>query len=66
MDEIILYSNHCPQCKVLEAKLKSNNIKFITVEDIDLMIAKGFKSMPMLQVGEDIMNYAQALQWVNQ
>lgn len=66
MSKIVLYSNHCPQCKVLESKLKSNNITFSTIEDIDLMIEKGFRSMPMLQIGDDILNYAEALQWVNQ
>jgi len=64
MESIILYSNNCPQCKCLEKMLKEKNIDFKEVNDIDLMLEKGFKSMPMLQVGEAIMKYVEALQWV--
>ena len=64
MQQIIFYSNHCPQCKVLEAKLKEKNITYQEVNDVDLMLEKGFRSMPMLEVNEDVMTYAQALRWL--
>lgn len=66
MSEVILYSNKCPQCRILEAKLKEKGIEYQEVNDIDLMLEKGFMSMPMLEVGETIMNFAQANNWVNE
>lgn len=63
--EIILYSNGCPQCKVLEAKLKQKGVIYKTINDIDVMIEKGFKSIPMLEIDNEIMTYAQALKWLN-
>lgn len=62
--EVILYSNHCPQCRVLESKLKQKGVEYQEVNDIDLMLEKGFKSMPMLEADEDVMTYAQALKWL--
>ena len=64
--EVILYSNHCPQCRVLEAKLKQNNIEYQNINDIDLMLEKGFKSMPMLEVDGVIMNFAQSNTWIKE
>lgn len=63
---VILYSAGCPMCKMLETKLKQKNIEFETVSDKDIMIAKGFKSMPMLEVDGDIMVVKDALRWVNE
>ena len=65
MEKVILYSNGCPQCRVLKYKLKEKKIQFEEVSDIDYMVKKGFKSMPMLEVDENIMTYSQALKWLN-
>lgn len=63
--EVILYSNNCPQCKCLEKLLKDKKIVYQEINDVDLMISKGFKSMPMLEVDNVTMNYADSLKWVN-
>lgn len=63
--EVILYSNGCPQCKVLKSQLDNKGIGYNEVNDIELMLLKGFKSMPMLEVNGDVMTYAQALKWLN-
>ena len=64
--EVILFSNHCPQCRVLEAKLKQKGIKYQEVNDINLMLEKGFKSMPMLEVDGVIMNFTQSNTWIKE
>ena len=64
MKEVILYSNHCPQCRVLKAKLDERNIKYDEINDVDLMLEKGFRSTPVLEVDNEIMTYAQALKWL--
>ena len=66
MEQIILYSNGCPRCKVIEAKLKRSNIEYEHVTDMDILIEKGFMSMPMLQVGDKTMNFAEANTWINE
>lgn len=65
MSQVILYSNHCPQCMLLSKRLKEKGINYIEVNDVDLMMSKGFMSMPMLEVNNDVLKFADALQWVN-
>lgn len=47
---VTLYSTHCPKCKVLESKLKAKQIDFKVVDDVNLMLEKGFQSAPMLEL----------------
>jgi len=63
---IVLYTNNCPKCKVLKSKLDSQNIKYDVCEDVNIMISKGFRSMPILQVEGDILLFADAVKWVNE
>ena len=63
--EVILYSTHCPKCNVLTAKLNSKNIQYTEVTDIDVMESKGIKSVPMLKVDDQMMDYKKAVDWVN-
>lgn len=62
---VVLYTTHCPKCKVLEAKLKMKKVEYNEVTDADLMIEKGFMSAPMLEVDGKIMNYKNAVDWLN-
>ena len=52
--KIILYTTHCPQCKILENKLQSKNISYEVCEDLDTMLMKGFRSAPNLEVDGEI------------
>ena len=63
-EKIIFYTIGCPLCRGLEAQLKNKNIKYETVEGTDKLIALHMSSAPMLQVGDKIMNYREALTWV--
>ena len=62
--EVILYSTNCPRCAVLEKKLTSANIKYSIITDADLMIEKGFTSVPMLEVDGNIMDFKSAVEWL--
>ena len=64
--DIILYSTHCPKCNVLETKLKNKNIKFSEVNDENIMIEKGFMSIPVLEVNGEIMDFVTANNWINE
>lgn len=69
MEEYILttlYSNNCPKCKILKAKLDEKNIQYTLCSDIDLMLSKGFNSMPMLKIENKTMNYLEAVNWLKE
>ena len=56
----ILYTTHCPQCKVISAKLDNKNIPYEIEEDIDVMREKGFLSAPNLEVDGVVYNFNEA------
>ena len=66
MEEIILYSNGCPRCKVIEAKLNQKRVEYEHITDMEVLIEKGFMTMPMLQVGDKTMNFTEANTWINE
>ena len=65
MDKITLYTTHCPKCTILEKKLTDKNIKFEIVDDLDIMIEKGFLTAPMLEVNEETLDFGSAVKWIN-
>lgn len=64
MSDIILYSTGCPRCKVLKLKLDKANIPYEVVEDVDAIIAAGYKSAPVLKVGERFYEFGEAVKWI--
>lgn len=64
MSDIILYSTGCPRCKVLKLKLDKANIPYEVVEDVDVIIAAGYKSAPVLKVGERFYEFGEAVKWI--
>ena len=62
--KVILYSNHCPKCNVLIQKLKLAKIKYEEINDINIMISKGFMSMPILEVDGKVMTFMEAVEWI--
>lgn len=61
-----LYTTHCPVCEMLEKALKEHDIPFVIEEDVSSLLEKGFKSVPVLKVGEEYMKAKEAFQWINQ
>ena len=64
MGKVILWSTHCPRCKVLELKLKQKNIEFEENTSVEEMTAKGFKEAPKLEVDGAVMDFKQAVDWL--
>lgn len=62
--EITLFSTGCPKCKVLKKKLDDAGIDYETKTDPDEMIKLGFKTAPMLGVGEDYYDFSKAIAWL--
>jgi glutaredoxin-related protein len=67
MGKVILWSTHCPRCKVLELKLKQKNIEFEENNNVEEMTAKGFKEAPKLEITDGtIMDFKEAVEWLKQ
>lgn len=63
---VVFYSTHCPQCKVLELKLKQKNIGYEEINDIEVMKNKGFMSAPKLEVDGVIYDFKEAVNWIKE
>ena len=62
---IILYTTHCPKCKVLESKLNKKDIKYNICEDINIIQNKGITALPALEINNEILTFKDAVNWVN-
>lgn len=63
---VILYTTHCPKCKVLQTKLDIKDIKYTVVDDMPTMIDKGFLEAPQLEVDGTVMNFVEAINWTKE
>ena len=64
MENVILWTTHCPRCKVLELKLKQKNINYQENANMEEMLAKGFKEAPKLEVDGVVMDFKEAVEWL--
>ena len=62
---VTLYSTGCPKCTILKKKLDDANIKYNIVTDVDVMQEKGFMTLPMLEVDDEVIDFGKAVKWVN-
>ena len=63
--KVVFYTIDCPKCSVLESKLKAKKVAFEECRDIEIMQEKGFESAPMLEVDGVVMNFGEAVRWIN-
>ena len=66
LDEIILYSNNCPRCNILEGKLDELDIEYLIVNDINEIMSLGYLTVPLLSVNGEIKKFAEAIKWCNE
>lgn len=62
---VILYTTHCPKCKVLTRKLQMAGVEFTESEDIQKMLELGFKSAPVLVVDNEVYLFKEACLWAD-
>ena len=60
----VLYTTHCPKCRVLESKMKDKGLAYTIIDDMDEMVAKGFQAAPVLEVNGEAMEFSEAIKWV--
>ena len=63
---IILYSTGCPKCNILKKKLEDAKMEYSVVEDVDVMLSKGLKDVPWLEVDGNLMNFVDSSKWINE
>jgi len=63
--KVVLYTTFCPKCKVLEKKLHDKDVVYEEITDVDIMTEKGFRTVPMLEVDGEVMDFSKAAEWVN-
>lgn len=63
---MVLYTTHCPMCRVLKKKLDEANIDYTECDDIDIMKSKNIVSVPQLETDDGIiMDFTKAIAWIN-
>jgi hypothetical protein len=60
-----MYSTHCPKCQVLEKKLQQKGIEYNVVTDTLEMGRMGIRSLPVLSVNSELLDFKKAIEWVN-
>lgn len=62
---IKLYTNHCPKCEILTAKLRDKNVSFLIEDNEEFLISSGFDYLPILEVDGEKLDYLKAINYVN-
>lgn len=55
----------CPKCKILQTKLDEKGLEYETSDDMQELIDLGFKTVPVLEVDGEYMEFNKAVQYVN-
>lgn len=64
-ENVVFHSTHCPRCIVVEKKLKAKGIEYVENNDVQIMLDKGLKAAPALEVDGKMMDYKEAVNWIN-
>lgn len=70
MDNIRLYSTHCPKCRVVEKKLEQAGIQYELIDAkgnnkvIDMLSEKGIRQMPVLEVEDKLLGFSEIIKWI--
>ena len=62
---IIFYSTGCPKCKILKQKLDSKSIQYTENNSVEEMLALGIVQVPVLSVDGALMQFPDAVAWIN-
>lgn len=64
MEKVILYTTHCPRCKVLAYQLDEKHIPYEEFTDKQKMLEMGMDMMPVLQIGNKQYSFKDAMKVV--
>lgn len=66
MNILILHTNNCPRCRILKDLMDSKNMDYEINQDMSILIDMGYMSAPMLQVGDDFLDFGKAIKYVKE
>ncbi len=61
---VILYSTHCPKCRMIEKKLDQKKITYTVIDDVEEMKRLNFHSLPVLKLDDKVLTFKEAYKWV--
>lgn len=64
MNDIILFSNGCPRCKILKQKLDDKQIKYTISDDFDEVMDQGLQTAPVLKVNNKYYQFGDAVKLI--
>lgn len=66
-DNITLYSTpSCGMCKALKMDLDDAGIEYTICQDESIISSLGITHVPVLKVGDKIMNFKEAMNWIEE
>jgi glutaredoxin len=63
---VVFYTTGCPKCGVLKKKLDAKGIKYEENNSVMEMLALGITQVPVLKVENQLLEFAEANNWINQ
>lgn len=63
---VVFYTTGCPKCGVLKKKLDAKGIKYEENNSVMEMLAFGITQVPVLKVENQLLEFAEANNWINQ
>lgn len=63
---IKIFTIDCHRCKILEMKLKEKGIAFEICTDMQEVIDKGYRTAPILKIGEEYKEFGQAIIFIKE
>jgi len=66
VDIVTLYTTGCPKCKVLKSKLEAKGVKYLENNSVMEMLRLGIEQVPVLKVGDELLEFSAANDWINQ
>lgn len=61
---MVLYSNNCPNCRIIKQMLDAKHIEYTENNSVDDMIALGINNVPVLQVENELLLFNEAIQYI--
>lgn len=66
MNNVILFSNDCPRCKILKEKMIDKNIEFEVSDNFDELIQHGLQTAPVLKVNDKYYQFGDAVKLIGE
>ena len=63
--KVLLYSNGCPRCKILEHKLNAKEVVFEKTTNFTKLISMGISSVPVLFWKNEYLQFSDAVGVIN-